>query len=56
VYVLRSGELTPVRVTLGASSDLESEVLEGELRAGDVIVLNPPQVFDTNGPPPFVRR
>lgn len=56
VYVLRSGELTPVRVTLGASSDLESEVLEGDLRAGDVIVLNPPQVFDTNGPPPFVRR
>jgi HlyD family secretion protein len=56
VYLLRNSELTPVRVTLGASSDLESEVVDGDLKSGDVVVLNPPQVFDTNGPPPFVQR
>jgi HlyD family secretion protein len=56
VYLLQNSELTPVRVTLGASSDLESEVVDGDLKSGDVVVLNPPQVFDTNGPPPFVQR
>jgi len=45
-----------VRVTLGASSDNNSVVLDGGLKVGDNIVLNPPQVFSTNGPPPFVRR
>jgi HlyD family secretion protein len=56
VYLLLNGELEPIRLTLGASSDLESEVLEGNLKSGDVVVLNPPQVFDSNGPPPFVTR
>lgn len=56
VYVLRNNVLTPVRITLGASSDMESEVVDGDLTSGDVVVLNPPQVFDTNGPPPFVTR
>jgi HlyD family secretion protein len=56
VYVLRDGVLEPEPVTLGASSDVMSEVLDGGLQVGDEIVLNPPQVFDTNGPPPFMRR
>lgn len=56
VYVLRNNVLTPVRITLGASSDMESEVVDGDLTSGDVVVLNPPQAFDTNGPPPFVTR
>jgi HlyD family secretion protein len=56
VYILQNGELALVTVTLGASSGTESEVTGGGLRAGDLIVLNPPQVFDTMGPPPFVRR
>jgi HlyD family secretion protein len=56
VYVLRDGELEPVEISLGASSDTYSEVSDGELRLGDTVVLNPPQSFDTNGPPPFVNR
>ncbi|MBN2149478.1 MAG: efflux RND transporter periplasmic adaptor subunit [Anaerolineales bacterium] len=56
VYILQNNELELVKITLGASSDTESEVVDGTLRVGDMIVLNPPQVFDTNGPPPFVRR
>ena len=56
VYILNNGSLALVAVTLGSSSGTESEVIGGSLRAGDLIVLNPPQVFDTMGPPPFVRR
>ena len=54
VYILQDGELKPVEITLGSSSDFYSEVVEGELKEGDLIVLNPPLVFDHNGPPPFV--
>jgi HlyD family secretion protein len=56
VYVLRGGVLGAVPVVLGASSDTDSQVLEGELNVGDLIVLNPPLVFDTSGPPAFVRQ
>lgn len=56
VYVLRNGEVEPVDITLGASSDTNSQVLEGDLQVGDAIVLNPPLTFDTNGPPAFMRN
>jgi HlyD family secretion protein len=54
VYVMRGGQLAQVEITLGASSDTYSQVLEGDLKAGDLIVLNPPAVFSQNGPPGFV--
>ena len=56
VYILRDGALEPVSITLGASSDTDSEVVSGDLKVGDQIVLNPPVVFDQSGPPPFVQR
>lgn len=56
VYILRNGALEPVSITLGASSDTDSEVVSGDLKVGDQIVLNPPVVFDQSGPPPFVQR
>lgn len=56
VYILNNGELEAVRVTLGSSSENYSEMVDGTLKSGDTVVLNPPQEFDTNGPPPFVRR
>lgn len=56
VYVLRNGSPEPVDVQLGASSDTYSQVVGGELKEGDPIVLNPPTVFEQNGPPPFMRR
>jgi len=57
VYVLRNGSLETVSVSLGASSDTMSQVLESSLQIGDTVVLNPPQVFSTtDGPPSFVTR
>lgn len=56
VYVLRSGLPEPVTVTLGVSSELYSQLLQGDLNVGDLIVLNPPTEFDQQGPPPFVGR
>jgi len=55
VYVLRQGELTPVTVELGVSSETNSQVLEGDLEVGDLVVLNPPMEFEQGGGPPFFR-
>jgi multidrug efflux pump subunit AcrA (membrane-fusion protein) len=54
VYILKDNQLQPIEITLGASSDTHSEVLEGNLKVGDLIVLNPPQdIFGSNGGNPF---
>jgi len=45
VYILKDGMPTAVDITLGATSDSESEVLIGDLKPGDLIVLNPPVNF-----------
>jgi HlyD family secretion protein len=55
VFVMRAGVPTTVEITLGSSSDSDSEVVGGDLKVGDVIVLNPPLIFSQNGPPGFVR-
>jgi HlyD family secretion protein len=44
VYVLREGRPEPVEVTLGASSDTMSVLADGDLHAGELIILNPPSV------------
>jgi HlyD family secretion protein len=49
VYILKEGSLDPIEIELGASSDLFSEVIGGELQEGDLIVLNPPSNFFENG-------
>ncbi len=56
VYVLRDGNSTPVKVELGVSSDTMSEVTGGDLRVGDLVVLNPPVTFQTSGGSPFGRN
>jgi multidrug efflux pump subunit AcrA (membrane-fusion protein) len=54
VYILINNQLQQVKVTLGASSDTESQVTDGELQVGEQIVLNPPQdLFGTSGGGPF---
>ncbi len=55
VYAVRPTGIERVAITLGASSDLMSEVVAGDLQAGDTILLNPPAEFSQNGPP-FMRR
>ncbi|HTP03512.1 MAG TPA: efflux RND transporter periplasmic adaptor subunit [Anaerolineales bacterium] len=42
VYVLKNGQPQPVKVTLGVSSDTQSVVTAGDLKVGDLLVLNPP--------------
>ncbi|MCK6584306.1 MAG: hypothetical protein L6Q49_14515, partial [Anaerolineales bacterium] len=42
VYVLQDGIPQPVKITLGASSDTMSVLIQGDLKEGDLIVLNPP--------------
>jgi HlyD family secretion protein len=55
VYILRNNSVERARVNLGASSDTMSEVVAGDLQAGDTIILNPPATQE-NGRPPFMRR
>lgn len=56
VYILKDNQVVPVEIQIGASSDTSSQVMDGELQIGDLIVLNPPTVFESDGPPPFVQR
>ena len=56
VYVLKNGKPEAVKIKLGASSDTMSQLLEGEINPGDLIILNPPAVFEKNGPPAFMQQ
>ncbi len=42
VYVYRAGAYTPIPVKLGSYSDIYSEVIEADIKEGELIVLNPP--------------
>jgi HlyD family secretion protein len=42
VYVRRGSEYIAVPVILGSYSDFYSEVIEADIREGELIVLNPP--------------
>ncbi|MGB9800127.1 MAG: efflux RND transporter periplasmic adaptor subunit [Thermanaerothrix sp.] len=55
VYVLRNGLPEAVTIRLGATSETYSQVLEGDLREGDLVILNPPAQITsfTGGRPPF---
>jgi len=47
VYVLREGKPVQVKVRLGQSSDTMSVLASGDLKEGDLVILNPPS---QNGP------
>lgn len=49
VYVLKNGALQQVEIEVGVMSDTSLEVLSGNVKAGDLIVLNPPSEFDMSG-------
>ena len=58
VYIMGANNmLETVEIKLGATSDINSEILEGDLKEGDTIILNPPEMmFEAgNGPPSFMR-
>lgn len=59
VYILENGQLVPVAIQLGATSEVSSEVIDGDLQIGDVVVLNPPapSAFNPGEPPPaFIQQ
>ncbi len=47
VYVLRGGKAQEIPITLGASSDTNSQVTDGDLKVGDQTILNPPSTLFT---------
>jgi HlyD family secretion protein len=55
VYLLKNGAAEPVNIEIGAVSDLQSEIIGGDVKEGDQVILNPPTQFDTSGGPPFMR-
>jgi HlyD family secretion protein len=55
IYLMKNGVQTPVEIEIGASSDTMSEFVSGDLKEGDVIILNPTVDFSSfsGGRPPF---
>lgn len=49
VYVLENGLPVQKGITLGPSSDTMSVVADGDLKEGDVVILNPPVEFGPGG-------
>ncbi|MCJ7700152.1 MAG: efflux RND transporter periplasmic adaptor subunit [Anaerolineales bacterium] len=50
VYILsENDQLEAIAITLGASSDINSELLDSDLAVGDLVVLNPPSNFFGSG-------
>ena len=56
VYVMRGNSPTPVDIEVGAISDTSVEVVSGDIKEGDLIILNPPvSIMEANGRPAFTR-
>jgi HlyD family secretion protein len=55
VYVLRDGRPESVKIKLGESSDTMSVLAEGQVREGDLIILNPPSAAGGPGGGPVIR-
>jgi HlyD family secretion protein len=50
VYILVDGQPVKKEIRLGSSSDTMSVVANGDLKVGDVIILNPPADFGPGRP------
>lgn len=55
VYILTNGAMKQVVIELGATSDTVSEVVSGDIRAGDTIILNPSTDLFSGGRPGFMN-
>ncbi len=55
IYLMKNGIQTAVEIEIGASSDTMSEFISGDVKEGDVIILNPTIDFSgfSSGRPPF---
>ena len=50
VYILKDGLPQQVSISLGSSSDTMSEIVGGDLKEGDEVILNPPASLQPGGP------
>lgn len=50
VYVLENGRAVQKAIRLGSSSDTMSVITGGEVKEGDLVILNPPTEFGPGGP------
>jgi HlyD family secretion protein len=56
VYVMNGTSLVPVNIEVGAVSDTSVEIVSGDVKEGDLIVLNPPvNLLGSGGQPAFTR-
>jgi HlyD family secretion protein len=49
VFLLKNNQATKISVEIGASSDVETEITKGDLKEGDLVVVNPPSQLFTPG-------
>ena len=52
VYVIQNGAQKPVTIVLGASNGTMSQVIKGDLKEGDVVILNPSTSIFNRGSSP----
>ena len=46
VYILKNGISNPVTIKIGSTSDTMSEILDGDIKKGDLVILNPSISFE----------
>ena len=49
VFIMKNNKPTSIPVEIGASSDVETEITKGDLKEGDMVVVNPPSQLFTPG-------
>ena len=49
VFILKNNQVTEIPVEIGASSDIETEITKGDLKEGDLVIVNPPTQLFTAG-------
>lgn len=45
IYLLNNGAIQQVSIVLGAASDTDTQILSGNVKEGDQVILNPPSNF-----------
>jgi HlyD family secretion protein len=49
VFIMKNNQVTEIPVEIGSSSDIETEITRGDLKEGDMVIVNPPTQLFTAG-------
>jgi HlyD family secretion protein len=50
IFLLKNNQTVQIPVEIGASSDVETEITKGDLKEGDLVIVNPPsELFNRSG-------